>query len=95
MTGGSSAIYLLTLLVVPTLGGLLLLMEWLESHIARVMVADDIAVLLRSEVPVDDLELGIARASQPILDGVMGAVGRWPASTPAQSSVASRSTASA
>jgi hypothetical protein len=95
MTGGSGAIYVLTLFVVPALVGLLLLMEWLETHIARAMVADDIAVLLRAEVPVDDLELSIARASEPILDGIRGAGNRWPTSKPAQSSVDSRSTASA
>ena len=62
--------YLTALLVIPGLIGLLMLMEWLETHIARRMMADEIEGILRANKSIDDLELGIARASEPIIAGL-------------------------
>jgi hypothetical protein len=82
MTGHGDVLYLTTLLVIPGMIGLLLLMQWLETHIARVMVADDIARLLRSEASVDDLEQSIANASQQILAGIHRGSGSTAATRP-------------
>jgi hypothetical protein len=66
MSGPGQYIYLLGLLVVPGLLALMLLMQWLEQHFVYRLVADDIARLLRSESPIDDLEARIAVSAQPL-----------------------------
>jgi hypothetical protein len=66
MSGPGQYIYLLGLLVVPGLLALMLLMQWLEQHFAYRLVADDIARLLQSESPIDDIEARIAVSAQPL-----------------------------
>ena len=67
-----SLFYLLAMLVVPGLIGLMLLMQWLETHIAHRMIADQIAALLHVDGSIDDLEAQIARTSEPVVVALRG-----------------------
>jgi hypothetical protein len=70
MSGPGQYLYLLGLLAVPGLLLLMLLMAWLEQHFVHRLMADDIARLLQSEAPIDDLEARVAASAQPLFTGV-------------------------
>jgi hypothetical protein len=61
-----SAVWLVTLLVVPLLLVLMLLMEWLEQRFAHRMVADQVAVAFTSAASAEELEEMIARSVAPL-----------------------------
>lgn len=63
---GDSLLWLASLLLVPGLLFLLLLMQWLETHFVRRMVADDIGMLLVALGTGDDIEAGVATAAAPL-----------------------------
>lgn len=63
---GDSLLWLASLLLVPGLLLLLLLMQWLESHLTRRMVGDDIGTLLVALGSDADIEAGITTAAAPL-----------------------------
>ena len=63
---GDSFLWLASLMLVPGLLLLLMLMQWLENHFVRRMVADDIGLLLVVLGSRDDIEAGIATAAAPL-----------------------------
>jgi hypothetical protein len=65
-----SAVWLITLLVVPLLLALMLLMEWLEQRFAHRMVADQVALAFTSAASAEQLEEMIARSVAPLFTDV-------------------------
>lgn len=57
-----SVVWLLAILTAPGLLALMLLMEWLESHFARRMVADEVTVALSAARTPEELEAAVARS---------------------------------
>ncbi|HWA67068.1 MAG TPA: hypothetical protein VG899_11955 [Mycobacteriales bacterium] len=57
----SSPWALAVLLFTPSLFGLALLMNWLETHFTHQLVADELAIAWRSTESADDLEEEVGR----------------------------------